>query len=255
MDLYILAKLVLPIMKRLLLFTLLSCTTIVSYAQKHTHTPDLVVLLGGAVYFNEGSSVIKMAENLQASFPNDSIQYIPAHFFIGGHTKRKTLCYIKEFKAKHPEGRLILYGYSIGADYLLKLQRRLAKSDIPVDLFVTVDAVGRRARNIKPIVKQQLNLYQETSKKEFWGYGFNAWMHGRPNTASESTLLINVNIEPLDLDQFVPKKYEVVAHKNLKNITEEFVLWYVKDFMNNGVKHQGNKDWLQLVIDAYNGKL
>lgn len=242
-------------MKQLFLFISICCIAIPGYAQQETRTPDLVVMLGGAVYFNEGSSIIKMADQLQASFPNDSIQYIPAHFFIGGHAKRKTMCRIKEYTSKHPNGRLILYGYSIGADYLLKLQRKLAKNNIEVDLLVTVDAVGRRARNIKPIVKQQLNLYQETSRKEFWGYGFNAWMHGRPNKASSSTKLINVNIEPLDLNKFNPKKFEVVAHKNLKDITEAFVLWYIGDFLNGGDKNRTEENWLPLVIDSYNGDL
>lgn len=239
-----------------LFFLIFFCSFFFSaQAQKKVSSPNLVVMLGGAVYFNEGSSVVKMANELQEKFPTDSIQYIPAHFFIGGHTKRKALCHIKTFKAKHPEGKLILYGYSIGADYLLKLQRKLYKQDITVDLFITVDAVGRRARTIRENVKQQLNLYQETSKEEFWGHGFNAWLHGRPNKSSTATKLINVNIEPLDLDQFVPKKYELVAHKNLKDVTEAFVLWYLSDYLNGGSRNSGNEDWLQLVIDTYNGDL
>lgn len=239
-----------------LFFLILFCVFLLpAKAQEKASTPNLVVMLGGAVYFNEGSSVIKMANHLQEKFPNDSIQYIPAHFFIGGHTKRKTLCHIKAFKAKHPESKLILYGYSIGADYLLKLQRKLYKQDITVDLFVSVDAVGRRARYIRENVKQQLNLYQETSKEEFWGYGFNAWLHGRPNTSSATTKLINVNIESVDLNQFVPKKYEVVAHKNLKDVTEAFVLWYLSDYLSGGTRNTANEDWLQLVIDTYNGDL
>lgn len=243
-------------MKQILLLIFAVCTLATHLsAQTPNNTPDLVVMLGGAVYFREGSSVIQMADKLQEQMPHDSISYVAANVFKGGQVKRKIREKIREHQERYPQSKVVLYGYSIGADYLLKLQRKLYKKDIKVDLLLTVDAVGRRARNIRPNVKHQLNLFQETGKGEFFGYDFNAWLHGRPNKGTTATQLININVEPLDLTQLDSKKYEVVAHKNLKNITAPFALWYIRSFLENKLPAQAPKDWLALMISVSNNSL
>ncbi len=79
---------------------------------------------------------------------------------VGNHHLEEARARITEFRQRHPQGRIILYGQSMGGAGTLKLCRWLNKQKVPVRLNVQIDSVGMRDGKVPPNVMAAANLYQ-----------------------------------------------------------------------------------------------
>jgi hypothetical protein len=90
----------------------------------------------------------------------------------------------------HPEPRLILIGFSYGADDVILIARRLNDHHLPVDLLITIDPVT--PADLPANIKKCVNFYQPNG---FWDIF--PWLRGVPVAGDEN---INVRERP-DLNE------------------------------------------------------
>ena len=112
--------------------------------------------------------------------------------------------------------RLIIYGLSFGAAAVAKIARQLNEKDIPIQLTIQVDSVGRNDALIPPNVRRAVNFYQR-----------NGWfIRGEPKIRAEdpgkTDILGNYRYDYTNRDVDIShvhwfRKLGRVAHSKLSN--------------------------------------
>ncbi len=120
-------------------------------------------------------------------------------------------------------GKIILYGYSLGGNVLMYCLDELKKANINIDLLITIDSAkgyfGKFAvkTEVPDNVKCNLNIFQSEGSK-IGSYGY----------ANNGTNVINV-----DLTGLTTFKGEPIQHGNIDDYTMLFVsqliLYYLQD--------------------------
>jgi len=148
-------------------------------------------------------------------------------------------------KKNHIEGgRVAIYGYSWGANFVSYLAGRLAKDGISVELGITIDAAGGFSngdvnRTIDKNVAVNLNYYQ-TNYSKITG------SHGGPNKAQDpqKTRIFNYDLTGTpyrsndcsvceESDEYTP-----VSHSNIHLATKEYVIRKIVELLDvdNGIR-------------------
>lgn len=103
---------------------------------------------------------------------------------------------IEDYKTKKIRGPIILVGHSLGANEQIKVARQLARSNIPVALLMTVDAVS--PVTVPPNVAHVFNIYRPSFDPVFSGLPLKAMDPIRTHIDN-----ININtIKNIDVNHF-----------------------------------------------------
>jgi predicted esterase len=106
---------------------------------------------------------------------------------------------------------LILIGHSFGADDVLRMCRHLAKSDIPIDLVITLDAVS--PPELPANVRRCVNIYQSNGAWDKVPAFRGVALHKAPDSSAE---LVNVDVRVDRIDLLEPGTNHFNIEKNEK---------------------------------------
>jgi len=129
-------------------------------------------------------------------------------------------------------GKIILYGYSLGGNILMYCLEELKKNNINVDLLITIDSAkgypGTIAVKTKVLdnVKLNLNIYQ-TKASDIGSRGF----------ANKGKNVININLSGIK-----NSKNEEINHSNIDEYTMLFVAQNILYGMQNIYKLNNMKN-------------
>lgn len=150
----------------------------------------------------------------------------------------------KFVKANYKEGgKVILFGYSYGGNFLNTLSERLEKDGIKVSLSVTIDAAAggdnkHVDRTVDKNIEENLNIYQ-TKPEVIEGriFDYETGSHGDENTAEDSkkTTVNNYNYSGYFVDGEDGKPVEV-KHSNIHIISLEHYLNRIIELLDRKTK-------------------
>jgi hypothetical protein len=128
-----------------------------------------VILIGGADLFSGTADISEETKAVSEGVGRSKVGHLKMlnyNYFAEKVTKSMYKELAKEIKKTHPKGeKLIIYGYSRGAEEALKLTRELKKMNINVDLLITIDAANgpfsnKVNRTVEDNVFMSINYYQ-----------------------------------------------------------------------------------------------
>jgi hypothetical protein len=207
-----------------------------SFAQKKETklSKNKVILFGGADFYNEGKYgtnkeigriVSTAAQKIKIPLKQGDIRIFNSPLFVNDFDHEIVKPFISSIinNFDRINGKLILYGYSLGGNILMHCLEELKKNNIKVDLLVTIDSAKGYSGTlgVKTIVpdniKLNLNIYQ--TKASIIG------SRGFPNKGK--------NVINIDLSGVKNNKKEEISHNNIDEYTMLFVAQVILYQMQN----------------------
>jgi len=193
-----------------------------------------IILFGGADFSNEGkyginkeiARVISIsAQRKKIPLKSGDITIFNSPLFVNDFNQDIVKPLITTIKKNfnRTNGKLILYGYSLGGNILMYCLEELKKNNINVDLLITIDSAkgypGMIAvkTNVPDNVRLNLNIYQ-TNYSDIGSRGF-------PN--------IGKNVINIDLSDIKNSKNDEIVHSNIDEYTMLFAAQNILYKMQN----------------------
>jgi len=193
-----------------------------------------IILLGGADPYNEGQYGLNKeigrvlaisAQRKKIPFKKGDITIFNAPLFVNDFNQDIVKPLIAAIKKNfdRTNGKVILYGYSLGGNTLMYCLEELKKNNITVDLLITIDSAKGYPgmisvkTNVPDNVKLNLNIYQ-TKYSDIGSRGF-------PNNGK--------NVINIDLSGVKNSKNEEIVHSNIDEYTMLFVAQNILYKMQN----------------------
>lgn len=212
-----------------------------------------IILFGGADLNNEGkygtnkeiARVLAIsAQRKKIPLKSGDISIFNSPLFVNDFNqdivKPLIMTIMKNFDRNN--GKIILYGYSLGGNILMYCLEELKKNNIKVDLLITIDSAkgypGMIAvkTNVPDNVMLNLNIYQ-TKYSDIGSRGF-------PNNGK--------NVINIDLSDVTNSKNEEIVHSNIDEYTMLFAVQNILYSMQNINKLKTlNKNEILEIIALY----
>ena len=212
-----------------------------------------IILFGGADLNNEGkygtnkeiARVLAIsAQRKKIPLKSGDISIFNSPLFVNDFNqdivKPLIMTIMKKFDRNN--GKIILYGYSLGGNILMYCLEELKKNNIKVDLLITIDSAkgypGLIAvkTNVPDNVMLNLNIYQ-TKYSDIGSRGF-------PNNGK--------NVINIDLSDVTNSKNEEIVHSNIDEYTMLFAVQNILYSMQNINKLKTlNKNEILKIIALY----
>ena len=193
-----------------------------------------IILFGGADLSNEGKYGINKeiarvlaisAQRKKIPLNRGDITIFNAPLFVNDFNQDIVKPLITAIKKNfnRTNGKIILYGYSLGGNILMYCLEELKKNNINVDLLITIDSAkgypGMIAvkTNVPDNVRLNLNIYQ-TNYSDIGSRGF-------PNNGK--------NVINIDLSDIKNSKNDEIVHSNIDEYTMLFAAQNILYKMQN----------------------
>jgi len=216
-----------------------------SFAKKKDDdlSKNKVILFGGADFYNEGKyginkeigrAVATAAQKIKIPLKSGDIKLFNSPLIVNDFNQDivKPLILAIKNNFDRINGKIILYGYSLGGNILMYCLEELKKNNINVDLLITIDSAkgypGTIAVKTKvpDNVKLNLNIYQ-TKASDIGSRGF----------ANKGKNVININLSGIK-----NSKNEEINHSNIDEYTMLFVAQNILYGMQNIYKLNNMKN-------------